>query len=148
MKSKLLNGMRVEAVFAPVGCCFMICATLLASDALAEVRRDPTLPPEPWMASRLNADAGMSDVGVGTQMTLVGKGRRLAWVNGETVKPGEIFKGSRVVTVRSGRVILEDETKSMAVLPAVQKTPAKPTSKRIKRDVVLSGISARVPGEN
>jgi hypothetical protein len=80
----------------------------------------------------------MGDVSPEMQVILTGRSRKLAVVNGEVVRVGDLYKGSKVVAIRGDKLVLEDVTKSVAMTPGVSK--AKPVLSRVqKKRVVLPG---------
>ena len=99
---------------------------------------DATEAPATWLdaqpGSAAKSDARESSAEV--QVILSGPSRRLAVINGEVVKVGDIYKGSKVVAIRGDKLVLEDASKSLAMTPGVSK--AKPVLSRVqKKRVVL-----------
>ncbi len=93
---------------------------------------DPTRPPAAWLAAMQPDIQGVAaKVGQGgssgVQLILVGKTRKLALVNGQVVKPGDIYNGSKVLAIKPGEVVVQDASKSLKLTPDVEKkvlTPA------------------------
>lgn len=87
--------------------CACTAATLLAlvgASAAAGERRDPLRPPDfssEQSQPQFNADAWTLN------STLVSAERRLANINGRTVRPGETVGGAKVLTINNGRVRLD-----------------------------------------
>ncbi len=86
----------------------LVAVTLLAlatgSIAAADERRDPLRPPDlsPERSQpQFNADAWT------LSSTLVSSGRRIANINGQSVRPGETVGGARVLAIHNGRVRLD-----------------------------------------
>lgn len=69
---------------------------------------------------------------------VVGKSRRLAIVDGQVVHRGDTMLDSRVADIKSNRVILEDETKSLKVAPNIEKSAPARTSAR-KKQIIITG---------
>ena len=92
---------------------------------------DPTLPPPAWLAAQSTAPGAAApveqNVSPGLRLTLVGPSRKFALINGQVVKPGDVYNGSRVLAIKSGKVVVEDASKSLNLAPGVEKkviTPA------------------------
>lgn len=86
----------------------LVAVTLLAlatgSAVAADERRDPLRPPDlspERSQSQFNADAWS------LSSTLVSAGRRLANINGQTVRPGDTVGGAEVLAIHNGRVRLD-----------------------------------------
>lgn len=113
-----------------------------ASGAGANVAGDPTEAPAVWIAAQPAAPGSgpkaMGEVSPEMQVIVAGRSRKLAVVNGEVVKVGDLYKGSRVVAIRGNKLVLEDASKSVDMTPGVSK--AKPALSRVqKKRVVLPG---------
>lgn len=123
------------------------CATLCAG-AGAETQRDPTLPPAVWLALQTNG-VQSAEKSTGVQMTLIGKMRRVALVDGQQRKTGDKLAGSTVTSIKRERVELEDTTKSLPVFPGLIKQKPS-TTRRIKHSVVLESgdVAAKANGGN
>ena len=80
---------------------------LLATGAGAQTVQDPTRPP----AAFLHPAAGGQDRGApALQSILVGRaagGRRVAVIDGDTVRVGDVVRGARVVAITQGEVVLQ-----------------------------------------
>lgn len=95
--------------------------------------KDPTVPPAAWLAAQPKAPgAPVVEVTGGdassVRVTIVGKTRRFALIDGQVVKVGDIHNGSKVVAIRSGEVVVEDATKSLKMAPGVEKKMIKPVT--------------------
>lgn len=86
---------------------------------------DPTAPAPAWLEVNPPPLAAAEPVyeeeaeGNG-KMTITGKSRRFAIVNGQTVKPGDDFNGSRVQAIHPGKIVTEDAEKSLRLTPSVK----------------------------
>ncbi len=123
-------------------------ATLAASVPIqAQTMADPTRPPAAWLAAQARP-AGAPEALVpevvtapDVQIVVSGPTRQFAMVDGVAVRPGETYKGARLVSVHSGPVWLKGgsvlqpnvtslvEKKTMG--DARSATPAKPRKKKI-----------------
>ncbi|MDN3921694.1 hypothetical protein [Roseateles violae] len=72
-----------------------------------------------------SSDAAAGDAGAGLRVTLVGPTRRLAVIDGETLKIGNIHNGARLLDIRSNGVVLlkDGQRETLSMSPAVVKTP-------------------------
>lgn len=114
-----------------------------AHGALAATPGDPTEAPPAWIATQpLGA---ISDAGDETspemQVTLIGRSRRLAVINGEVVKVGDDYKGSTVRAIKTNKVVMDDAEKSLSMTPGVKKSAPKMAKGR-KKSVVIPVDSA------
>ncbi|NJD36053.1 MAG: hypothetical protein FIA96_14685 [Betaproteobacteria bacterium] len=110
-----------------------------ASGAWAVTAGDPTEPPVAWLAAQPPAPgvtAGTVNALPKTQMIVSGKSRKFALIDGEIVKVGDQYKGSKVVAIKADKVVMEDASKSLRVTPEVEKT-APVVSKVKKKSVVI-----------
>jgi MSHA biogenesis protein MshK len=105
----------------------VICSALLmllafaAHGAYAEQFVDPTRPPEAaGFAQQGNRDVASAPA---LQSVLISPQRRLAIINGKTVKVGEKFGTSRVVSITETEVVLQNgkDLKTLKLFPDVQK---------------------------
>ena len=108
----------------------------------ANVAGDPTEAPAVWIAAQPVAPGSvpraMGEASPELQVILTGRSRKLVVVNGEVVKVGDLYKGSKVVAIRGDKLVLEDASKSVDMTPGVSK--AKPAPLRVqKKRVVLPG---------
>ena len=85
----------------------LACLALAHAPVSAQALLDPTRPPVGM--DRGAADAGAADAGPRLQSVLIARhagGRHIAVIDGETVRLGETFKGSRVARVSADQVVL------------------------------------------
>lgn len=130
-------------------------ALLWLTNAWSATRSDPTRPPPGWLAAQPaaavaragqpNAQGAVSQAGQpnadgvapqagqantpGLQLILIGKTRKFAVIDGEVVKPGDTYNGSKVVRIDAGEVVVQDPSKSLKVNPAVEKKVNTPSPK-------------------
>jgi hypothetical protein len=101
---------------------------------------DPTEAPPVWVAAQSGArgaaSMATSVVGPAVQVILSGRSRRVAVIDGEVLKVGDQYKGSKIVDIRANEVVMEDAAKSLVVTPDVEKT-APVVSKVKKKSVVI-----------
>lgn len=105
---------------------------------------DPTEASPVWVAAQPPAPGAQSEVAGGAppaemKMTLIGRSRKLAVIDGEVVKVGSEFRGSKVVAVKADKVVMEDAAKSLGVTPNVEKKAPTLTAARKKLVVVPAG---------
>jgi len=99
----------------------IVIANLLLAPLQLVALEDPTRPPG---ASLLSAGTGIeAQKGWNLTSILVSEGRRLAIINGRTVRQGQKVGNARVVKIdRTGVTILHDgEQKRIALLPSAVK---------------------------
>jgi len=85
----------------------LACLALAPAPAAAQALLDPTRPPAGM--DRVAPDAGVADDGPRLQSVLIARhagGRHVAVIDGETVRPGQTFKGARVARVGADEVVL------------------------------------------
>lgn len=110
----------------------------------AEVVKDPLVPPTAWIASQKteSSDAkggvGHSSMESRVQVLIVGKTRKLAVVDGVVVSSGDMVNEAKVAAVRSDKVVMEDEQKTIVLRPGVEKRS--PTSARAVKVVAKKAI--------
>jgi MSHA biogenesis protein MshK len=99
---------RMKTLLLPVG--LALAASVLAASAGAspstQALQDPTRPPDNMVAG---SAAGGSSAGPQLQTILIGRapgGRHLAVIDGETVRPGDSFRGARVARIAENEVEL------------------------------------------
>ncbi len=88
---------------------------------------DPTLPHPAWLvihpippeAENLMPQGASSKA----RLTIVGMSRKFAIINGKLVKPGDNYKGSKVLDIKAGEVVMRDKSKSLQVNPLINKKP-------------------------
>lgn len=81
--------------------------TMLAGVASAQTVQDPTRPPAQLL--RPAAGGGVVAAGPQLQSILIGRNgsRRVAVIDGDTVRVGDRVAGARVVAINAGTVLLE-----------------------------------------
>lgn len=111
----------------------------LAASALsyAQTSGDPTRPAPAWLALQpKSSGAAAVEVEAGTpgaQIVVVGPTRKFAMVDGHAVRPGETYKGSKLLTIGPDVLIWQTEGRRevTSMSPGVQKTdPAARQSKQ------------------
>lgn len=98
----------------------MIVMTLLFVPISLQALEDPTRPPG---ASLLTAGGEADATGMQLTSTLVSAGRRLAIINGQTVRQGQQLGNARVIKIEPTAVIVvqNGERKRLALLPSTIK---------------------------
>lgn len=127
------------------------------TNAWSGARSDPTRPAPGWLAAQPNAQAAAAQAGqpnppgvapqavqpnaqgmvpqegqangAGLQLILIGQTRKFAVIDGEVVKPGDIYNGSKVVRIDAGEVVVQDRSKSLKLNPEVEKKVHTPSPK-------------------
>jgi hypothetical protein len=103
--------------------------------AWGDTRFDPTMPPAAWWAAQSNAPAttpatatapaagtvATQDESSGVQLILIGASRRFALIDGQVVKAGDAYNGSKVVAIKPNEVVTQDPSKSLLLIPGVKK---------------------------
>ena len=122
-----------------------------ASGAWAAASGDPTEAPPVWVIAQPVAPgaAPMATSGAGPEVGVIlsGKSRRLAVIDGEVVKVGDQYKGSKVVAISANKVVTEDAAKSLYAMPNVSKTKPVLVPARKKRVVLPAGdVSPKTMG--
>ena len=91
---------------------------------------DPTLPPPAWLAAQPGVPGAAAqveqDASSGMQLILIGQSRKLAVIDGQVVKPGDTYRGSKVLAIKPGEVVLQDASKSMKLTPNIEKKVISP----------------------
>ena len=121
------------------------CLSLMAlgwfGGAWAQTLVDPTRPPAAWLALQPGgagaAALGDQDASSGVRVTVVGRTKKFAVIDGQVVKPGDSYNGTKVLAIKPGEVVVRenDAAKSLKLAPGVvKKLPARttkgPASKR------------------
>ncbi len=110
-----------------------------ASGAWAAAPGDPTEAPPVWVAAQSGASgaAPMATSGAEprVQVILSGRSRRVAVIDGEVLKVGDQYKGSKIVDIRANEVVMDDAAKSLGVTPDVEKTV--PVVSKVKKKSVV-----------
>ena len=105
---------------------------------------DPTLPPPAWLAAQAGTAATVEqDTSTGVQLVLIGKSRKLAVIDGQVVKPGDIHNGSKVLAIKPGEVVLQDASKSLKLTPNVEKKIIAPPPLKQTGSAVSKGKKTR-----
>lgn len=84
---------------------------------------DPTTPAPAWLevnpppAAEPLYEEETEEVG---KMTVTGKSRRFAIINGQKIKPGDEFNGSRVQAIHAGKIVTENAEKSQSLAPKIK----------------------------
>ena len=124
-----------------------VVASLFSSAAMAGATNDPTVPPPEWLAIQptiANKATASVEPPSEIQLMLVGRTRKFAMIDGQVVKPGDEYKGSKVIAVRSDQVIMGDTAKSLSMTPDVaKKTPLQIYSQNKK--VLVTPINGETP---
>jgi hypothetical protein len=111
----------------------------LAATALsyAQTSGDPTKPAPVWLALQPKAPGAAAvevDAGTpGAQIVVVGPTRKFAMVDGQAVRPGETYKGSKLLNIGPDGLVWQTEGRRelTSMSPGVQKTdPAARQSKQ------------------
>lgn len=98
--------------------------------AWGDNRFDPTMPPAAWSAPQPTAlpantpgetTAAGPDTSSGLQLILIGPSRKLALIDGQVVKPGDTYNGSKVLLIKRDEVVAQDASKSLTLTPGVKK---------------------------
>jgi hypothetical protein len=95
----------------------------------AQVSGDPTKPPAVWLAMQPKP-YGVGAVEVeaagtpGAQIVIVGPTRKFAMVDGQAVRPGETYKGSKLLNIGPDGLVWQTEGRRelTSMSPGVQKT--------------------------
>lgn len=102
--------------------------------AWGEGMSDPTLPAPAWLAAQQGAQGaaapGEQDVSSGVQLILIGQSRKFAMIDGQVIKPGDTYNGSKVVSINLDEVALKDASKSLKLTPDVEKKVITPSPLR------------------
>lgn len=100
----------------------MLLLAVSASAAAVENLPDPTRP----VTSQAIADRGAASSGPVLQSVLVASGRRVAMVDGQTVKVGDKVGEARVVKIAESEVVLRNgkELKTLKLFPGIDKRQA------------------------
>ena len=94
--------------------------------ASATAANDPTAPPPEWLAlqpASVGKPTATAERPAEIQVIVIGRTKKLAVIDGQIARVGDNHKGSKVVGVLPGKVLLEDTEKSLMMAPAVEKRP-------------------------
>ena len=113
----------------PAGRLILVIAGIMASAlSHAQSTGDPTKPSPAWLALQPR-HPGAAPVEVergtpGAQIVIVGPARKFAMVDGQAVRPGETYKGSKLLEVGPDGVIWQTEGRRemTSMSPGVEKT--------------------------
>lgn len=108
-----------------IGVCLYGVMLLFAGTPFAQGLTDPTRPPPAWEIGR-EQDSRQADSGPVLQSVLISPTRKVAIINGETLRQGEKFGASRVVKITESEVVLQSghETKVLKLFPKIEKRPS------------------------
>ena len=124
-----------------------VVAGAFSSAAVAGVTNDPTLPPPEWLALQpVIAGKVTTSIEPPTeiQLVIIGRTRKFAMIDGQIVKAGDEYKGSKVLAVRSDQVIMGDAAKSLSMTPDVtKKTPLREYSQ--KKSLLVAPVNGEAP---
>jgi len=95
---------------------------ILAVDSQAQPLSDPTRPPTS-VGGAQDQSAGKGASSLELQSVLISPGRRVATINGQTVKLGEKIGESRVVKIAEDQVVIRSgqDIKVLKLFPAIEK---------------------------
>jgi MSHA biogenesis protein MshK len=93
----------------------------------AQTTGDPTRPAPAWQALQPKAPGATVEVAPstpGAQIVVVGPARKFAMVDGETVRPGDTYRGSKLLAIGPDGLIWQTEGRRelTSMSPAVLKT--------------------------
>jgi len=116
---------------------FVIAGLAASAVSHAQASGDPTRPPPVWLALQPKLPGAPSvevDAGTpGAQIVVVGPTRKFAMVDGQAVRPGETYKGSKLLAIGPDGLMWQTEGRRelTSMSPGVQKTdPAARPSKQ------------------
>lgn len=112
----------------PIRACFQLGLTLAATCAMTLARAqnlpDPTRPPDALATAR-SENAVAPAAGPVLQSVLISPGRRVAIINGQTVKLNDIVGDARVSKITEGSVVLRsgNAIQTLKLFPEIEKRP-------------------------
>lgn len=124
-----------EALKTTARICFVAACTLVSGGAFAQALQDPTRPPASMMAPVNGAPGSAAPEGPQLQSILIARtpgGRHVAVIDGETVRPGDSFKGLKVERMTQTEVVLSKGGKKQ-VLKLFPATVAGKNTKSVQR---------------
>lgn len=124
-----------EALKMTARVCIVAACTLAAGAAFAQALQDPTRPPASLMASVNGAQGSAAPDGPQLQSILIARtpgGRHVAVIDGETVRPGDSFRGAKVERMTQTEVVLSKGGKKQ-VLRLFPATVAGKNTKSVQR---------------
>jgi hypothetical protein len=97
----------------------------LGTSAWGETRIDPTVIPPDWLAAQPTTP-GAGDIVAKkplpiVQLIVIGKSRKFAMIDGQVIKSGEILNESQIVDIKTAEVVTKDRSKSLKLIPSVEK---------------------------
>ena len=102
--------------------------------AVAGSLSDPTLPSAAWLAMQPEGkgDSYFADMysAPDMQMVLLSRSRTLVMIDGRVYKIGDHFNGSKILSIKSDKVLMQDASKSLKLTPAVEKRVITSASQR------------------
>ncbi len=118
-----------------------------------ESTKDPTVPPAVWLAAQPStpgaAPQHTANAASRVQVILVGETRRLALVDGNVVKAGDVINDSKVLAIKVNRVVMEDTSKSLSMYPNVEKkAPTSAMSRKKSVVIPADSVSSKEKGSN
>lgn len=123
---------------------------LPVSAEVGSTSKDPTVPHASWLATQPPPPESASVVAgdaARVKVTVVGRKRRLAIVDGKVVQVGDSIADTKVTEIRGYDVVLDgDKEKSLSATPNVEK---KPPARPVHRKIVLipeDGMSSMQTG--
>jgi hypothetical protein len=108
----------------------------ISPSAAAESMSDPTLPSAAWLAMQPDSFGATSFTEMyaahNMQMVLISQSRTLVIIDGRIYKVGDHFNGSKILSIKSDKVLMQDASKSLKLTPAVEKRMVTSASQRKK----------------
>ena len=137
----MVGGMKNARIF---GVALASSACLAAAGAHAQTLTDPMRPPGAGAMTQQGAQ-DEAPAGRRLQSVLLSGGRKLAIIDGATVRLGGMVGEARVVNISETEVTLKtgDETEVLKLYPAVDKQPVKRAPSRTRSAVAAPGSSGQ-----
>ena len=94
--------------------------------AQAQAMADPTRPAPAWLAMQAQGPSSepvAEPVSLDVQIVVIGPERKFAMVNGQTVRPGETYRGSKLVAINEDGAVWRRDgvTERSSMSPGVSK---------------------------
>ena len=124
-----------------------VVAGAFSSAAVAGVTNDPTVPPPEWLALQpIIASKATTSIEppAEIQLVLIGRTRKFAMIDGQIVKAGDVYKGSKVSAISADQVTMDDAVKSLSMTPDVTKKTALRVYSQNKK-VVVTKVNSEAP---
>ena len=124
-----------------------VVAGVFSSAAVAGVTNDPTVPPPEWLALQpIIASKATTSIEppMEIQLVLIGRTRKFAMIDGQIVKAGDVYKGSKVSAISADQVTMDDAVKSLSMTPDVTKKTALRVYSQNKK-VVVTKVNSEAP---